>query len=83
MHWIARAHKCGGKAGLIGIILWHLSGMNRNARAIIVSNVETIRWGVDRFAKGRALKALAHAGLITIERSGKRSPLVTILDIEE
>ena len=75
MNWIAQAHRCGGKAGLMEMILWHLSGMNKNARAVMVSNVETIRWGLDRFAKGRALKALAGAGLITIERTGKRSPL--------
>jgi hypothetical protein len=80
MNWIAQAHKCGGKAGLMGNILWHLAGMNKNARAVTVTNVEVARWGLNRYAKRRALNALAGAELITIERSGKRSPLVTILD---
>jgi hypothetical protein len=83
MHWLSEAHKVGGKAGLMGLILWHLSGMNKNAVTVRVSNVEASRWGVDRFAKSRALKALAGAGLITVEQNGKQSPLVTILDISE
>ena len=82
MDWIAQAHGCGGKAGLMGIVLWHLAGM-KNAHTVIVTNVEVARWGMDRFAKGRALKALAGAELITIKQTGKRSPLVTILNIEE
>jgi len=79
MNWIAQAHNCGGKAGLMGTILWHLAGMKK-ARTVIVTNVEVARWGLNRYAKRRALNALAGAELITIERSGKRSPLVTILD---
>lgn len=63
----------------MGAILWHLAGMKK-ARTVVVTNVEVARWGLNRYAKRRALNALAGAELITIERSGKRSPLVTILD---
>ena len=36
-------------------------------------------WGVLPDAKSRALRALEKAGLITIERRGKRSPRVSLL----
>jgi hypothetical protein len=35
--------------------------------------------GVNRFAKNRALKELAAAGLITVERRARKSPLVILL----
>ena len=41
------------------------------------------RWGVNRYAKSRALIALERAHLITIKDRGKRSPKVTILVGEE
>ena len=41
------------------------------------------RWGVDRFAKSRALKVLAYAGVVNIEGRGKRSPKVTIVVLAE
>ena len=36
-------------------------------------------WGVDRQTKYRALRSLEVAGLISVERRGKRSPQVTLL----
>ena len=36
-------------------------------------------WGVQADAKRRALRKLEMAGLITVERRGKRSPHVTLL----
>ena len=37
-------------------------------------------WGVDRHAKGRALRILERAGLIAVERSMGRAPRITLLD---
>ena len=36
-------------------------------------------WGIQPDAKARALRALEKAGLITIDRRGKRSPRVTLI----
>jgi hypothetical protein len=36
-------------------------------------------WGIQPDAKTRALRKLEKAGLITIERRGKRSPQVTLV----
>jgi hypothetical protein len=44
-----------------------------------VSNIVLEEWGVQADAKRRALRKLEMAGLITVERRGKRSPQVTLL----
>jgi hypothetical protein len=36
-------------------------------------------WGIEPDAKRRALRKLEKAGLISIERRGKRSPLVSLI----
>jgi hypothetical protein len=78
MGWLHDASKLGVGALWVGCVLWHLSGVKKSA-TFLVSNLHLHRWGVDRFAKSRALKALAHAGLVNIEGRGKRSPKVTIV----
>jgi hypothetical protein len=78
MGWLHEASKLGVGALWVGCVLWHLSGVKRSD-TFLVSNLHLHRWGVDRFAKSRALKALANAGLVNIEGRGKRSPEVTIV----
>ena len=78
MGWLHDASKLGVSALWVGCILWHLSGVKKSA-TFLVSNLHLHRWGVDRFAKSRALKALAYADLVNIEGRGKRSPKVTIV----
>jgi DNA-binding transcriptional ArsR family regulator len=36
-------------------------------------------WGIEPDAKSRALRRLEKAGLVTVERRGKRSPRVTLV----
>jgi hypothetical protein len=77
VRWICRASRLGVKALLVGLALWHLKGL-RTANAIIVSNLMLRDWGILPDAKWRALRKLEAAGLIRIERRGKRSPQVMI-----
>jgi hypothetical protein len=58
--------------------LWHLKGL-RKADTFIVSNLMLRDWGIQPDAKQRALRALEKAGLIRVERRGKRSPRVTLV----
>ena len=44
-----------------------------------VSNLMLRDWGIQADAKSRALRKLQRAGLITVERQGKRSPQVTLM----
>jgi hypothetical protein len=44
-----------------------------------VSNLMLRDWDIQADAKSRALRKLERAGLIRVERQGKRSPQVTLL----
>jgi hypothetical protein len=80
MAWLAEAHRVASGSGtLVGNILWHLSGLKHNERTILLSNVECAKWGVSRQAKALALDKFEDAGLVTLQRRSKASPLVTIV----
>ena len=75
--WVCQASRLGVKTLLVGLALWHLKGLRRD-NSFLVSNMMLREWGIQPDAKGRALRALEKAGLIAIERRGKRSPRVTL-----
>ena len=76
--WVVQASRLGVKALLVGLALWHLKKL-RQADTFTVSNLMLQEWGVEPDAKSRALRALERAGLIRVERRGKRSPLVSVV----
>jgi DNA-binding MarR family transcriptional regulator len=76
--WVVQASRLGVKALLVGLALWHLKGL-RKADTVLVSNLMLRDWGIEPDAKTRALRKLEEAGLITVERQGKRSPQVTLI----
>jgi DNA-binding transcriptional ArsR family regulator len=76
--WVCQASRLGVKALLVGLALWHLKGLRRD-NSFLVSNLMLQEWGIQPDAKTRALRALEKAGLITIDRRGKRSPRVTLI----
>ena len=46
---------------------------------VTLSNAGLATWGVSRIVRGRAIRKLESAGLVRVERVGKRSPHVTVL----
>ena len=76
--WVCQAARLGVKTLLVGLALWHIRGL-RKTNTFIVSNLVLEAWGIQPDAKGRALRKLERAGLIRVERRGKRSPRVTLL----
>ena len=76
--WVCQARQLGVTALLVGLALWYLKGLRR-ADAFIVSNLMVAEWGIKPDAKSPALRKLEKAGLISIERRGKRSPLVSLV----
>src|SRR5262249_44483237 len=76
--WVRQAAKLGVTALLVGLVLWYLKGLRRTNN-FIISNVMVAKWGVQPDAKSRALRKLEKAGLVSIERRGKRSPLVSLV----
>jgi hypothetical protein len=78
VQWVVQASRLGVKALLVGLALWHLKKL-RQADIFTVSNLMLQEWGVQPDAKSRALRALERAGLIRVERRGKRSPHVALI----
>jgi hypothetical protein len=76
--WLSQARKLGVTALWVGLGLWFLRGLRRS-NSFTVSNLMMREWGVQPDAKTRALRVLEKAGLIAVERRGKRSPRVTLI----
>jgi DNA-binding transcriptional ArsR family regulator len=76
--WLSQARRLGVTALWVGLGLWFLSGLRRSD-SFIVSNLIMQEWNVLPDAKSRALRKLEKAGLIAIERRGKRSPRITLI----
>jgi hypothetical protein len=78
MSWLDQAYKQGGPALYLGTCLWLLRGL-RKSDTFVVSNVFLQEHGIKPDSKWRALRKLERAGLVRVERRGKRSPQVTIV----
>jgi len=77
--WLATAASLPGRCLHVGLAIWHLHWLQRRPK-IRLSNAILQELGVDKHAKGRALKRLEVAGLIAIERHAGSSPLILLLD---
>jgi DNA-binding MarR family transcriptional regulator len=64
----------------VALALWHLSGLNRQAKTVTLTGKVLRELGVERHAGYRGLEALEAAGLVTVERHPGRRPVVTILE---
>ncbi len=78
LHWLAVAGGLPGKALQVGVVLWFRAGMERSTTVSAPSKV-LAEFGVDRFAKRRALDALAGVGLVAVVHRRGRNPVVTLL----
>ena len=79
LDWLITAAQLPGKSLHVGVALWAI-GELQNSRVVTLSNITSLRFGLDRNAKYRALAWLEEAGLISVERKAGRAPLVTILE---
>ena len=78
LDWVAAAGHLPGKALHVGIALFYLAGLNKSTEVVLPSSLlET--FGVDRYARYRALLVLEKAHLVTVVRHKGRNPVVTIL----
>jgi hypothetical protein len=82
LEWLGRASRLPGKALATGLAIWFLSGLRKGERGGLKLTSATLEhFHVNRHAKSRALRALESAGLISIQRNGKKNPVVTILGV--
>jgi hypothetical protein len=83
--WLCTAAIASGQGSgfKLAIVLWHLSGLNRQSKTVKLSGKKLREMGVDRHAAYRSLKSLEAANLISVERRLGRSPVVTIIGVVE
>jgi hypothetical protein len=79
--WAAAAMALPGKAYHVGSIVWQECRMNRSASCRLTQRVWE-KFSIHRHTVSGGLRLLAEAGLIILEKSGKRSPLITIVNDE-
>ena len=77
--WFQRACQLPGRAPVLASILWRLYRLKKS-KPFILAQARLNDFGISRRAKYRALEALEAAGLISVERRPKKSPVVAILD---
>jgi hypothetical protein len=77
LDWLSAAARLPGKSLHVGIALWFMGGLLKS-RIVTLSNITSLRFGLNRNAKYRALAWLEEAGLIAVERKLGRAPIVTI-----
>ena len=75
---LAEAGKLPGRALHVGMAIWYRYGLEKSLTVSVSSKV-LAEFGVDRFAKRRALDALAEAKLISVVHHHGRNPIVTII----
>jgi DNA-binding transcriptional ArsR family regulator len=79
--WAAIAMALPGKAYHVGSIVWQECRLNGSAPCKLTRHVWE-KFGLHRHTVRGGLKVLKEAGLIELEKSGKRSPLITIVNDE-
>jgi hypothetical protein len=78
MAWLEVAAKLPGKSMHLAVVLLHLAADSQSDR-VMLSNRTCLRFGLDRNAKYRALLSLEGAGLVRVQRTLGRSPVVEIV----
>ncbi len=78
LNWVCQANALPGKAGVVGLALWFLVGVQKSMRIKLTGEVERIA-GCERKALYFALRALEQVGLITdVVRSPGARPSLTV-----
>jgi hypothetical protein len=80
--WIIRAFSLPGKAWHVGTVLWFWAGITRS-KTVTLTPSRLRHCGLHPETARQRLVHLERAGLVHIERRGKRSPIVTILAEED
>jgi hypothetical protein len=77
--WFDRACVLPGKALAVGLALWRLTRVRRS-NTVRLTQAAVAQHGLSRWEKYDALRALESAGLVAVQRRGRRSPLVTVVE---
>ena len=80
--WIVEASNISGGAMKVSLAIWLLAGI-KNADKIKLSNGVLEELGISRPTKYRAIKAMEHAGLISVSQHSGNSPEITINPVNQ
>ena len=78
LDWARTAASLPGKAAAVSLALWFIVGI-RKSPTVVLSGVLLRCFGIHRLAGRRALEKLEAAGLVRVERTGKKSPRVNLI----
>lgn len=79
LEWLMKASKCSGRSLAVALTLLH-EGRIRFTSRVKVKPSLLRKFGVDRFAQYRGLKALERAGLIKVEESKRgMAPIIELV----
>jgi hypothetical protein len=82
--WLKRAIAIRGKHAVsVGLAIWFLRGMLKRTTDLSLNPATLNRFGIDRFASYRGIRALENAGLILVRRHRGQSPLISINSVPE
>jgi hypothetical protein len=82
LSWIIRAFSLPGKAWHVGTVLWFWAGITRS-KTVALTRKRLHHFGLHPETARQRLMDLERLGLVRVERRGKQSPIVTILDGED
>ncbi len=82
LSWICQATGLPGKASAVGLVLWYLSGVSKS-KTVKLTRLRLSRFGLHHETGRRGLRGLEGAKLVHVERSGNKSPRVTILAVSK
>ena len=77
MTWLSAAARLPGKAMHVAMLLWFRRGCEKAATFRLTREHRQL-FDLDRHAVYRALKALEHARLISVDQKSGRCPIVTL-----
>ena len=78
--WWLPASRLPGKSLQVASVCWLLAGWERSADFELALD-DWAEFGLSRFSASRGLDELERAGLVSVDRTPGRSPVVTILDV--
>ncbi len=77
--WAQHASQLPGKSLNVALVLWYLSGLKRST-TVTLTRTQLQRFGIHPDAGRRGLRSLETAGLVQVQRAGKHSPRVILLN---
>jgi hypothetical protein len=79
LKWAADVAKATNSPGYMVLVLLAYLAWKTKSPTFILSNDHLNRYGIKREVKHRALARLEKAGVILVQRRGRRAPLITLL----